>query len=71
MEKSIQISNSEWDIMEVLWSSSPQNSKEIIEKIQQNSDWKPSTIKTLISRLVEKNIVSYEKEENLIIITPF
>lgn len=61
MEKSIQISNSEWDIMEVLWSSSPQNSKEIIEKIQQNSDWKPSTIKTLISRLVEKNIVSYEK----------
>lgn len=60
MEKSIKISNSEWDIMEVLWANSPQNSKQIIENIQQNSDWKPTTIKTLISRLVDKNILSYE-----------
>ncbi|WP_026895369.1 BlaI/MecI/CopY family transcriptional regulator [Clostridiisalibacter paucivorans] len=62
MEKSFKISDSEWDVMEVLWKESPQTSKEIISKIQQNSDWKPTTIKTLISRLVDKNIINYQKK---------
>ena len=61
MEKSTKISNSEWDIMEILWDNNPLSSKEIIEKVGQNRDWKPTTIKTLISRLVDKNILSYEK----------
>lgn len=61
MQKSIKISNSEWDIMEIVWANNPLSSKEIIEKVRQNRDWKPTTIKTLISRLVDKNILSYEK----------
>lgn len=61
MDLSVTISDSEWDIMEVLWEKNPQTSREIIEKVQQNNDWQPTTIKTLISRLVDKNIVSYEK----------
>ncbi|WP_353095379.1 BlaI/MecI/CopY family transcriptional regulator [Tissierella praeacuta] len=61
MEKSIKISNSEWDIMEILWDNNPLSSKEIIEKIEQKRDWKPTTIKTLISRLVDKNVIDYEK----------
>lgn len=61
MEKSAKISNSEWDVMEILWEKNPLSSKEIIEKARQKRDWKPTTIKTLISRLVDKNILSYEK----------
>lgn len=61
MEKSIKISNSEWDIMEILWDNNPLSSKEIIEKIEQKRDWKPTTVKTLISRLVDKNVIDYEK----------
>ncbi|MGF7060470.1 BlaI/MecI/CopY family transcriptional regulator [Brassicibacter mesophilus] len=65
MKKSIQISDAEWEIMEVLWNESPQASKDIITRIQKYNDWKPTTIKTLISRLVDKNILDYEKKGKL------
>ncbi len=62
MIKSVQISDAEWEIMDLLWSESPQTSKDIIIKIQKHNEWKPTTVKTLISRLVDKNILNYNKK---------
>lgn len=48
------ISEAELEIMKVLWSNSPQTANEIIEELEDEMDWKPKTIRTLINRLVQK-----------------
>ncbi len=55
------ISDSEWKVMKILWNKSPQTANEIIAKLAKSTDWKPTTIKTLLSRLVRKNALRYEK----------
>lgn len=57
-----QISDSEWIIMKILWSNPPYTSSEIIRSLPENTNWKPTTVKTLISRLVKKYAVGFEKK---------
>lgn len=56
------ISPAEWSIMRVLWTLGTANSKQIIEIVQRQSDWKENTIKTLLHRLVEKGFVSTKRQ---------
>jgi BlaI family penicillinase repressor len=64
MEKLVipKISDSEWQIMKLLWQKAPQKSSEIIERLQGKVDWNAKTIKTLLNRLVNKKAINYEKE---------
>jgi BlaI family penicillinase repressor len=55
------IAPAEWEIVEVLWNAQPLSAAEVIEAVQQGSDWHPKTIRTLLERLVEKGVVSKEK----------
>ncbi|RFU70777.1 penicillinase repressor BlaI [Peribacillus saganii] len=62
MEKNIpSISESEWEIMNVLWDKAPQTANDIIYSLQESTDWKPKTIRTLLDRLVQKNVVGVNK----------
>ncbi|SNT55356.1 BlaI family transcriptional regulator, penicillinase repressor [Bacillus sp. OK838] len=62
MEKNIpSISESEWEIMNVLWDKAPQTANDIIVSLQESSDWKPKTIRTLLDRLVQKDVVGVDK----------
>ncbi|MEK3805895.1 penicillinase repressor BlaI [Metabacillus sp. SLBN-84] len=62
MEKNIpSISESEWEIMNVLWEKAPQTASDIISSLQENTDWKPKTIRTLLDRLVQKDVVGVNK----------
>ena len=54
-----QISDAEWVVMKVLWNKSPLGSSDVINELKETTDWKPKTIKTLLSRLVIKNALSY------------
>lgn len=56
----MQVSNAEWQVMKVIWAKDLVTSKEIIESLTDKFDWTASTIKTLISRLVEKKCLSAE-----------
>ncbi|SDY25584.1 BlaI/MecI/CopY family transcriptional regulator [Thermoactinomyces sp. DSM 45892] len=56
------ISQSEWEIMKVLWARSPLTANEVIETLAVHTDWKPKTIRTLINRLVQKEAISYHQE---------
>lgn len=56
------ISDSEWSIMEVIWEHPNCTAMFIIKKLENSTDWKPKTIKTLIRRLVDKGIIGYEQE---------
>ncbi|GGE81159.1 penicillinase repressor BlaI [Priestia taiwanensis] len=63
MEKNIpNISESEWEIMNVLWDKSPQTANDIILTLQESTDWKPKTIRTLLDRLVQKDVVGVNKD---------
>ena len=45
---------SEWAVMEVLWESSPRTASEVAKELIQTKDWAENTVRTLLSRLVEK-----------------
>ncbi|OOM16067.1 CopY/TcrY family copper transport repressor [Clostridium saccharobutylicum] len=56
------ISEAEWEVMKIVWADSPKTSNQIIEALEDTKDWKPKTIKTLISRLVSKNALGFNEE---------
>ncbi|WDV44601.1 BlaI/MecI/CopY family transcriptional regulator [Clostridiaceae bacterium M8S5] len=60
MRKLPQITDSEWLIMQVLWYNPPHTSSDIMKQLSAKTNWKPTTIKTLLSRLVKKSIITYE-----------
>ncbi len=56
------ISESEWLVMRVLWSKGPLTANEVVKELTGKTKWKPKTIKTLITRLMKKGAVKFEKE---------
>jgi len=56
------ITDSEWEVMRVVWAQDKATSKEIREILQQKMDWKPSTTKTFIGRLVKKGMLDTQTE---------
>ncbi|MEO1770166.1 CopY/TcrY family copper transport repressor [Candidatus Enterococcus ferrettii] len=58
----VKISDSEWEIMRVVWTLQSATAQEIIEVLGESKDWKPATIKTLLGRLVKKEALRTEQE---------
>lgn len=56
------MSSAEWEIMRVVWTKGMTTSTEITEILAAKKAWKPSTIKTLLKRLVEKKMLAVQKE---------
>jgi len=56
------IADTEWQVMNVLWTRSPLTATEIIKIVLEKNDWSPKTIHTLISRLVKKGAIKVTKE---------
>lgn len=48
------ISESEWTIMEALWESAPQTASELAKALRPATKWAENTVRTLLTRLVEK-----------------
>jgi BlaI family penicillinase repressor len=70
MNKIPKISDSEWEVMKVLWKRSPLTSSEIIENLKERSSWSPKTIHTLISRLAAKGAIYVKKDEPFYLYSP-
>ncbi len=62
MKKLPKISEAEWQVMQVLWARSPLTANEVIERLEPVASWKPKTIRTLITRLVQKKALGVNKE---------
>lgn len=65
----ITISEAEWEVMRVVWANGSVTSREVIEVLENIMDWKESTIKTLIGRLVEKKALNTTKDGRKFIYT--
>lgn len=57
MKKKINISESEWYIMNVLWDNDGVELKEITNKLVDKTNWKSPTIRTMLLRLINKELV--------------
>ena len=54
------ISESEWDVMNVLWEDHPQTAQEVSTRLSDRRQWSDRTVKTLLARLVKKGVLAYE-----------
>lgn len=57
------ISETEWEIMEIVWRRGSASSQEIVEDLLAGDDtWHPKTAKTLLNRLVKKKALGFKKD---------
>jgi BlaI family penicillinase repressor len=57
------ISETEWELMKIVWAQSPRSAGEIIEALTQtDSSWHPKTVKAFLNRLVRKGALGFKKE---------
>lgn len=64
------ITNAEWKVMKVIWTKGRTTSSEVTDLLKSRLDWKPSTVKTLLNRLVEKDFLKTNKDGNKFIYSP-
>ena len=58
----MQLPESELAVMDLLWVEAPQTSESLITKLGETRGWQPSTVKTLLSRLVSKGALRAERD---------
>lgn len=56
------ISDAEHAVMEVLWEESPLTAQQVAERVPEARGWSANTVKTLLGRLLAKNIIAHEEE---------
>jgi BlaI family penicillinase repressor len=55
------ISPAEWTVMEVLWKRSPRTASEVFKELQGSKGWALNTVRTMLSRLVDKGALRLRK----------
>lgn len=66
----VRLTESEWWIMNALWRGHPATAREIGERLPREVGWAYTTLKTLLSRLAAKSVVSEEKRGNTSLYSP-
>ncbi len=64
------MSPAEWELMRIIWTKGGASSSEVIELIQKKRSWTESTVKTLLRRLVNKEILQTVKDGRKFIYHP-
>ena len=61
MKQPISISESEWQVMKIVWSEPPKTLQEILSSLK-NTKWSTTTIQTYLARLVKKGVLLTERQ---------
>ena len=67
---SVQVTEAEWKIMEVLWDHSPRTMTEITAILEPTTGWTRHTVITLLKRMLEKGSISMDDSERAKKYTP-
>jgi BlaI family penicillinase repressor len=70
MKQIPKISDTEWQVMKVIWAKNPVTASQVIEELSDSTYWKPKTVKTLLGRLVKKKAAGFEKENRTYLYYP-
>lgn len=57
------ISEAEWEVMKLVWDKAPRPVAEIVAELSAKNEWQPRTIRTLITRLVQKRALRARRQE--------
>lgn len=63
-KKLLNITDAEWEVMRVAWATNETTSKEVTEILNEKTEWKSTTVKTLLSRLVDKGMLGTTRKGN-------
>ncbi len=63
--KSTVIHETEWDLLEVLWSAERATAREVAEALEQKRGWAYSTVKTQLDRMVAKGLICARQVGNV------
>jgi BlaI family penicillinase repressor len=66
----MKLTQAEWQIMNALWKKHPATARDIMSRLPKDVKWAYTTLKTMLSRLVEKEAVSEAKRANTSIYQP-
>lgn len=66
----MQISDAEWVVMNLIWSSSPIEAAEVIDRIAADNGWSAATVKTMLHRLARKGALATEQNGKKYLYTP-
>jgi len=65
------ISETEWEIMRIVWASHPITAAEIVERlVATDATWHPKTARTLLARLVQKQALDYKPQGRVYVYKP-
>ena len=65
------ISETEWEVMKIVWSQAPCSAAEIIDALkQEDPSWHPRTVKAFLNRLVKKEALGFSKEGRAYVYRP-
>jgi len=62
MKTRIRISESEWEVMNIVWEKTPVPAGEVVELLETKKGWRERTTRTLIDRLVKKGVLRAERD---------
>jgi BlaI family transcriptional regulator, penicillinase repressor len=64
------ISDAESVVMEVLWRASPLATEDVVAALNGKQEWQESTVKTLLNRLLNKGVISAERDGRRYLYSP-
>lgn len=70
MNKQIQITDAEWQIMRVLWQEPGLTATEVTERLADSQEWHAKTVRTMLTRLQKKKVLEAAVVDRLYRYTP-
>ncbi len=64
------ISKTEFQVLDVIWQQAPCSANDIVIELNKSQQWHEKTVKTLISRLLKKQAISFVREGREYIYSP-
>ncbi len=66
----MRLTDSEWDIMKVVWRRIPASARDVHEALEPKTGWAYTTVKTLMNRMVDKGILKARLRANTTLYEP-
>lgn len=66
----MKLSDAEWTVMNVVWDRGPVSARDVMEVVETDSGWAYTTVKTMLTRLVEKGALRLRKRANAGVFEP-
>ena len=64
MSNAIELSDAEWQVMNLIWDRQPLMAQDIISSLAEPCQWTPATIRTMLHRLVKKGALHFTPDGN-------